>query len=124
MIVRVRRAKSGLSKYLRDGKKAGSIYGRDEKDIVTPIWGNLDDFERAENYCIINKNWAENYLHITFGFSDNDYQKIESLPSKDDQNALKQELVQDYIKHHFSGYDIDNEIIYYADKYISNCRRW
>ncbi|QKF77320.1 hypothetical protein [Arcobacter defluvii] len=115
MIVRIRRAKSGLSKYLRDGKKADSNYSRNEKDIVTPIWGNLDDFERAENYCAQNKNWAENYLHITFAFSDNDYQKIESLPTKDEQNVLMQELVQDYIKHHFSGYDIDNEIISYAE---------
>ena len=115
MVVRVRRAKSGLSTYLRVGKKADSIYSRDEKDIVTPIYGNLDDFERAENYCVKNKNWAENYLHITFGFSDNDYQKIESLPTKEEQNALMQELVQDFIKHHFSGYDINNEIISYAE---------
>lgn len=115
MIVRVRRAKSGLSSYLRDGKKADSIYSRDEKDIVTPIWGNLDDFERAENYCVQNKTWSENYMHITFGFSDNDWQKMESLPTKEEQNALMQELVQDYIKHHFSGYDIDNEIISYAE---------
>jgi hypothetical protein len=115
MIVRVRRAKSGLSKYLRDGKKAGSIYFRDQKDVVTPIYGCLDDFERAENYCVENKNWAENYMHITFGFSDNDWAKIESLPSKEEQNVLMRELVQDYIKHHFSGYDIENEIISYAE---------
>lgn len=115
MIVRVKRAKSGLSKYLRDGKKADSIYSREDKDIVTPIWGNLDDFEKAENYCVQNKNWSENYMHITFGFSDNDWAKIESLPTKEEQNALMQELVQDYIKHHFSGYDISNEVIAYAE---------
>lgn len=115
MVVRVKRALSGLSRYLRVGKKAGSIYSRDEKDIVTPICGNLDDFERAENYCVENKNWAENYLHITFGFSDNDYQKIELLSTKEEQNALMHELVQDYIKHHFSGYDIDNNIISYSE---------
>ena len=115
MIVRVRRAKSGLSQYLRAGKKAESIYSRDDKDIIEPILGSLDDFERAENYCVQNKTWSENYIHITFGMSDNDWAKIESLPSKEDQNALMQELVQDYIKHHFSGYDIDNEIISYAE---------
>lgn len=115
MVVRVRRGKFGLGKYLRDGKKANSIYSRDEKDIVTPIYGNLDEFEKAENYCVENKNWSENYMHITFGFSDNDYQKIESLPTKDEQNALMQELVQDFIKHHFSGYDIDNEIISHVE---------
>ena len=37
MVVRVKRAKNGLSTYLRDGKKADSIYSRDEKDIVTPM---------------------------------------------------------------------------------------
>ncbi|MFX4232661.1 hypothetical protein ACOL24_02255 [Aliarcobacter butzleri] len=115
MIVRVRRAKSGLSKYLRDGKKAGSIYNRDDKDIVIPILGSLDDFERAENYCVQNKNWADNYMHITFGFNDNDWAKIESLPTKDEQNGLMQELVKDYIKHHFSGYDISNEVIAYSE---------
>lgn len=115
MVVRVRRAKSGLSQYWRDGKKAGSIYSREKKDLITPIIGSLDDFERAENYCVQNKNWAENYMHITFGFSDNDWAKIESLPTKEEQNALMQELVQDYIKHHFSGYDIDKEIISYAE---------
>lgn len=115
MIVRVRRAKSGLSKYLRDGKKENSIYSRDDKDIVIPILGSLDDFERAENYCAQNKNWNENYMHITFGFSDSDWQKIESLPTKEQQNTLMRELVQDYIKHHFSGYDIENEIIAYSE---------
>ena len=115
MIVRVKRAKSGLSQYLRDGKKADSIYNRDDKDIVTPIWGNLDAFEKAENYCVENKNWTENYMHITFGFSDNDWINIESLPTKNEQNVLMQELVLDYIKHHFSGYDIDHEIISYAE---------
>jgi hypothetical protein len=115
VIVRVKRAKSGLSQYLRDGKKADSIYNRDDKDIVTPIWGNLDAFERAENYCVENKNWTENYMHITFGFSDNDWINIESLPTKNEQNVLMQELVLDYIKHHFSGYDIDHEIISYAE---------
>ncbi|WP_323594052.1 hypothetical protein [Aliarcobacter butzleri] len=115
MIVRVRRAKSGLSKYLRDGKKENSIYSRDDKDIVTPIYGNLNDFERAENYCVENKNWADNYMHITFGFSDNDWAKIESLPSKEEQNALIENLVKDFIAHHFSGYNIDNEIISHAE---------
>lgn len=115
MVVRVRRAKSGLSQYLRDGKKAGSIYSRDQKDLITPILGSLSDFERAENYCVQNKNWAENYLHITFGFSDNNYQKIELLPSKEEQNILMKSLVEDYIKHHFSGYDIYNNIISYSE---------
>lgn len=116
MIARVRRNKTGgLSKYLRDGVKEGSTYGRDEKDIVTPIWGNLDEFEKIENYVLNEKKLSEISMHITFGFSHNDWQKIESFSSKEEQMSLMQELVQDYIKHHFSGYDINNELISYAE---------
>ncbi|WP_323590829.1 hypothetical protein [Aliarcobacter butzleri] len=116
MIVRVRRNKTGgLAKYLRDGVKKDSNFLRNEKDIVIPIWGNLDEFEKIEDYVLNKKKFSEVSMHITFGFSDNDWQKIESLPTKDEQNALMQELVQDFIKHHFSGYDIDNEIISYAE---------
>ncbi|MCT7625030.1 LPD7 domain-containing protein [Aliarcobacter butzleri] len=116
MIVRVRRNKTGgLAKYLRDGVKKDSNYSRNEKDIVTPIWGNLDEFEKIEDYVLNQKKFSEISMHITFGFSDSDWQKMESLPSKNEQNALMQELVQDYLSHHFSGYDIFNEIISYAE---------
>ena len=40
--------------------EADSIYNRDDKDIVTPIWGNLDAFEKAENYCVENKKEKRN----------------------------------------------------------------
>lgn len=116
MIVRVRRNKTGgLAKYLRDGVKKDSNFLRNEKDIVIPIWGNLDEFEKIEDYVLNEKKFSEISMHITFGFSDNDWQKIESLPTKEQQNALMQELVQDYIKHHFSGYDINNEVIAYSE---------
>lgn len=59
-------------------------------------------------HCVQNKNWADNYMHITFGFSDNDWIKIESLQQK--MNKM-QELVLDYIKHHY-GYDIDHGSCY------------
>ncbi|MCT7638464.1 hypothetical protein [Aliarcobacter butzleri] len=116
MIVRVRRNKTGgLAKYLRDGVKKDSNFLRNEKDIVIPIWGNLDEFEKIEDYVLNEKKFSEISMHITFGFSDNDWQKIESLPTKEEQNTLMRELVQDYIKHHFSGYDIENEIIAYSE---------
>ncbi|WP_419672940.1 hypothetical protein [Aliarcobacter butzleri] len=116
MIVRVRRNKTGgLAKYLRDGVKKDSNFLRNEKDIVIPIWGNLDEFEKIEDYVLNEKKFSEISMHITFGFSDNDWQKIESLLTKEQQNALMQELVQDYIKHHFGGYDIANEIIAYSE---------
>lgn len=116
MIVRVRRNKTGgLSEYFRNGVKKDSNYSRNEKDIVTPIWGNLDEFEKIEKYLLNEKNFSDISMHITFGFSDNDWAKIESLSTKEEQNALMQELAKDFIKHNFSGYDIDNEIISYAE---------
>jgi hypothetical protein len=131
LIIRVRRNKTGgLAKYLRDGLKKDSNFSRSERDVAIPIWGNLDEFEKIENYVLDEKKFSDVSMHITFGFSDNDWQKIESLPSKEEQNALMQELVQDYIKHHFSGYDIDNEIISYAElhypkiKYENGCERF
>ncbi|WP_151944045.1 LPD7 domain-containing protein [Aliarcobacter butzleri] len=116
MIVRVRRNKTGgLAKYFRDGVKKDSNFLRNEKDIVIPIWGNLDEFEKIEDYVLNEKKFSEVSMHITFGFSDSDWQKIESLPTKEQQNILMQVLVQDYIKHHFSGHDIQNEVISYAE---------
>lgn len=116
MIVRVRRNKTGgLAKYLREGRKKDSNFSREERDIVNPIWGSLDEFEKIENYVLNEKKFSEISMHISFGFSDNDYQKIESLPTKEERNALMQELVQDYIKHHYSGYEINNELNYYAE---------
>lgn len=116
MVVRIRRNKTGgLAKYLREGRKKDSNISRDERNIVTPILGCLDEFEKIENYVLNEKKFSEISMHISFGFSDNDYQKIESLPTKEEQILLMQELVQNYIEHHFSGYDIDNEIISYAE---------
>ena len=82
MIVRVRRNKTGgLAKYLREGRKKDSNFSREERDIVNPIWGSLDEFEKIENYVLNEKKFSEISMHISFGFSDNDYQKIESLPT-------------------------------------------
>ena len=104
-----------MAKYLREGRKKDSNFSREERDIVNPIWGSLDEFEKIENYVLNEKKFSEISMHISFGFSDNDYQKIESLPTKEERNALMQELVQDYIKHHYSGYEINNELNYYAE---------
>jgi len=114
MLARVSRGSSGLSEYLRTGRRADWIADRQEKDIVIPLYGDLDIFERTENYLYNNKNYKDNYTHITISFSENDMKKLESLP-EDERNNLMSEMVKDYIKHHTSGYDIDEDVIAYAE---------
>jgi hypothetical protein len=132
MVVRIRRNKvGGLSKYLREGLKKGSDFSRNEKDIVTPVGdGNLDEFEKIEKYVLNEKKFSEISMHFSFGFSTKDWEKIESLPSKDEQMNLMKELINDYLSHHFSGYDINNELYYYSEvhtpkiKYENGCERF
>jgi hypothetical protein len=114
MIARITRAKKGLAKYLRSGKKSTSKYTRDEKDIVTSLYGNIKELEYAENYLNKHKNYSDNYMHITLGFSQNDQGYLDSL-NKNEQEKLLKQLVKDYISHHTSGYDIDHEVIAYAE---------
>ena len=114
MLARVSRGLSGLSEYLRTGRRADWVADRQEKDKVIPLYGDLDIFERTENYLYNNKNYKDNYTHITLSFSESDMKKLESLP-EDERNNLMSEMVRDYIKHHTSGYDIDEEVIAYAE---------
>lgn len=113
MIARVSRAKSGLSKYLRDGHRQDSEYSRNQKDQTIPLFGDLDVFEKTENFLNQHKNYSDNYMHITLSFNKEDLRRIEE--SGKDPLDVYRDMVQDYIKHHTSGYDIDNEVIAYAE---------
>lgn len=113
MIARVSRAKSGLSNYLRDGHRQDSEYSRNQKDETIPLFGDLDIFEKTENYLNQHKNYSDNYMHITLSFNKEDLRRIEE--SGKDLLDVYRDMVQDYIKHHTSGYDIDNEVIAYAE---------
>ena len=114
MLARISRGSSGLSEYLRTGRRADWVADRQEKDKVIPLYGDLDIFEKTENYLYNNKNYKNNYTHITVSFSENDMKKLEDLP-EDRRNNLMSEIVRDYIKHHTSGYDIDEEVVAYAE---------
>jgi len=115
MIARVTRGKKGLAKYLKDGKKSNSNLSRDEKDIVVPLYGNLNEFENIENYLNKYKNYKDNYLHITLGFSKSDEEFLENELDENKKDQYLKQMVKDYITHHTSGYDINKEVISYAE---------
>jgi hypothetical protein len=107
--------KSGLADYLLTGKKEDSSYGRKEKDNVIPLFGSLEQLKFAERYCAKYKGeWKNNYEHITIGLSKEDMARLEGLSREDYKRTLKS-IVIDFIKHRCGGYDIENEIIAYAE---------
>jgi len=114
LIARITRAKKGLANYLKSGKKSTSKYTRSEKDVVTPLYGNIKELEYAENYLNQNKNYSNNYMHITLGFSQKDQDYLDTL-IKHEQEIILKKLVKDYISHHTSGYDLDHEVIAYSE---------
>ena len=78
------------------------------------IYGNLDIFKSCEHFLNTHKNYSNNYLHITLSFNKDDIAMLDNLETDKKQHLL-QNLVQDYITHYTSGYDIDNEVIAYAE---------
>lgn len=121
MICRVRRGVSGLSEYLLNGKKQNSKYLRLEKDVVRPLIGDFTLFQETEKYLVKEKNWKENYMHITIGFSDSDWAKIELLETQEDKDSLLRAILNDYINHHFSSYK-DEELIYYGELHYAKLK--
>jgi len=113
MIARTTRKQTGLSRYLRDGKRQDSIYSRSEKDNVKTFFGNLNIFEATEKFLYKEKDYSSNYLHITLSFSKEDEDKLNNLSNFEEEKMLK-EMVKDYIFHHTSGY-LEEEIIAYAE---------
>jgi hypothetical protein len=114
MISRVTMRKVGLSEYLEEGKRADSNLFRDDKDNVLPLYGSLTTFKKAELYCNQYKTWNSNYEHITISFSDEDSNVLNALSNEVYNNTLK-DIVLDMIKHRTSGYDLENEVIAYAE---------
>jgi len=114
VIARVTREKSGLSDYLEKGIRKDSEYTREQKDNVIPIYGNLEIFRQTEQYLNKEKSYKDNYLHITISYSNEDMLKMDSM-SDDEKMAMKKDIAMTYIEHHTSGYDVDNEVIAYAE---------
>jgi len=114
MIARIKRHRVGLSDYLLKGIKQESEYTRDEKDNVVSLYGNFETFKKTEQFLYENKNYKDNYLHITISFNKEDMDRLNRLDHAKKSIVYKQ-MVLDYIKHHTSGYDLENEVIAYAE---------
>lgn len=128
MYAQISRAKSGLANYLEKGIRQDSQYTRSEKDNIISLYGSLETFKQTEEYLNKEKNYKYNYLHITISYSKEDMIKMDSM-SYEERIAMKKDIVMSYIKHHTSGYDLDNEVIAYAEthqpiiKYENNKER-
>ena len=114
MISRVTMRSKGLADYLENGVKIGSKYSRLEKDNVIPLYGNLKDLKSAEKFANKEREWKYNYEHIVIAFSEKDMEILETLSGNEYKKKLNQ-ITMDYLKHRVAGYDIDNEIIAYAE---------
>jgi hypothetical protein len=122
MIIRITRQSGGIVEYLKKGIKQDSEFSRDEKDTVVPLYGNLETVDKSIKYLQKNKTQKDNYLHITAGFSVSDIEKLNSL-SAEEKNKLMRELSLEIIKHHTSGYDLDNEVVAYAEAHLPKLQR-
>ena len=114
MISRVTMRKSGLAEYLEKGKRADSKYSRVEKDHVIPLYGSLKVLRKAEEHCLRTKKWKYNYEHITISFSNEDEEVLNAMDTAA-QNATLKDIAKTMILHRTYGYDLDNEVIAYAE---------
>ena len=114
MLARVSRGKEGMAEYLITGHRSDDHHSRKEKDHVIPVFGDIDVFQKAEDYLLKNKNYKDSYTHITVAFSKRDMSKLEGLEGAE-KNKAYQDITERYIKHHTSGYDLKHEVIAYAE---------
>lgn len=114
MIARITRHKDGIVDYLLKGIRADSSYTRQDKDNVVSIYGNLDTLDKSIKYLNENKDYKDNYTHITISFSKNDINKLDEMDQLQREQTLK-DITETYIKHHTKGYDLKNEVIAYAE---------
>lgn len=114
MIARVTRHKNGIIEYLKKGIRADSNYTRQDKDSVISIYGNMDTLDKSIKYLNDNKNYQDNYLHITLSFSKDDINKLDNMSEKEREQTLKK-ITELYIRHHTKGYNLENEVIAYAE---------
>lgn len=118
MIARTTRGQHGLADYLLTGKRSDSKLTREQKDSVVPLYGNLDFFKATEKYINKYKNYKDTYSHTTLSFSQKDMEKLNEIEDSQKRDELFKELVLLYLKHHTSGYDLEQEVVAYAEAHI------
>ncbi len=109
MITRITKGVSGFADYMLYGKKIGAGE-RHKRDDVTVLYGSIEAFRKYENYVTSQKNYVNNYCHITISFSKEDTDKLNSLAAYR-QIAVKQLLIDEYINHFFHGYSHEDLVI-------------
>jgi hypothetical protein len=123
VIARTTRGHHGIADYLLTGKRSDSKLTREQKDRVVPLYGNLEVFKATEKYLTNYKNYKDNYIHITLSFSQKDMDKLNEIEDEQKRDELFKELVLLYLKHHTSGYDLEQEVIAYAEAHLPKIQR-
>lgn len=118
MIARTTRGQNGLADYLLTGKRSDSKLTREQKDRVVPLYGNLEVFKATEKYINKYKNYKVTYSHTTLSFSQKDMEKLNEIEDEQKRDELFKELVLLYLKHHTSGYALEQEVIAYAEAHL------
>ncbi|MFW2528549.1 LPD7 domain-containing protein, partial [Aliarcobacter butzleri] len=114
MYVKVKVGRKGLVNYLKYGKRFDSDLTRKDKDNTISLYGDINMLEACEKYCIKNKQWKNNYEHITLSFTKEEMEDFSKLDDEEYIQKLK-DITEEYIKHRTSGYDLANEVVAYAE---------
>lgn len=83
MIIRFRGASHGVVTYLRDGKKSGRYYSRDELDQRVQLCGNLTELDTVLN-SFDRECKTQKYFHISLSFKEKNISE-EVLKNIDDE---------------------------------------
>jgi hypothetical protein len=122
MFIQISRGSEGFAHYLVTGEKKDNELTRDEKDNRVCLYGDLKTFDETNKFLLKHKNYTDNYLRIVVGFSSEDAMKLNSM-STEERNELMQNITKDIIAHHASGYDLDNEVVAYAEAHMPKIQR-
>lgn len=112
MIIRITSGDSGFSEYIRYGRKTGEPLLRHERDVVIPLFGDLDTFEKVENFEHENCNYkGGNYRHISISFSKEDLAWLDRMPPNQRLDAY-QEIIKQILDFYCPGYSQDELVVY------------
>lgn len=109
MLIRVRGGSSGVFRYLRDGKKSGRRYSRDELDERVVLSGNMG---LAESVVNAMRTQGQKYLHITLAF------KEDELP----QHSLRA-ITEEFQQFCMTAFRLD-EYAFYAEAHLPKIKTY